>query len=138
MSQKKYASLTTLQTFLENLRNTFAGLVHKHTISDITDYKVDEALSPTSTNPVANNVLDAEFDAISDALGALELAIDGKSDSSHSHDDLYYTESEIDSKFSSYETKTDASAKLTEAKTYTDDAVSQKSQVQIITWEDDD
>lgn len=37
-----------------------------------------------------------------------------------------------------YETKTDASGKLTEAKTYTDNAVTQKSQVQIITWEDDD
>jgi len=66
---KKYASLTTLQTFLENLKNIFAS------------------------------------------------------------------KTEI---LSTYETKADATSKLTEAKTYTDNAVAQKSQVQIITWEEDD
>lgn len=37
-----------------------------------------------------------------------------------------------------YETKLDSKGKLEEAKIYTDNAVSQKSQVQIITWEADD
>lgn len=37
-----------------------------------------------------------------------------------------------------YETKNNANNKLTEAKKYTDNAVAQKSQVQIITWEADD
>lgn len=106
---KKYISLSKLSTFLDNLRNTFAELSHKHTLSDMTDYAVDTELSSNSFNPVANSTLNAEFDAIGDAMGALELSID-----SHNHDDVYYIKVEVDS------------------------ALSQKSQVQIITWEDDD
>lgn len=170
MEEKKYAGLDTLRTFLNNLKTIFSPITHKHTLSDLTDYTVDTTLSSTSTNPVANSTLNAEFDAISDAMGALENAIDGKSDSAHTHDDRYYTESEIDSKVSTintsitnivdgttkvakatsadsatnatnatnatkatqdangkviadtYETKSDASAKLTEAKSYADSA----------------
>lgn len=134
-NQKKYASLTTLQNFLDNLKGTFALLSHKHTIADLTDYTVDTSLSSTSINPVQNKVIDAEFDAIGDAMGALELAIDGKADSSHSHDDAYYTETEIDAKLASkadvahnhdsdYDEKgaanTAADAALESAKSYTD------------------
>lgn len=99
-NNKKYISLNRLSNFLDNLKETFALLSHKHTVSDLTDYKVDTSLSSTSTNPVQNKVLDEEFNAVSDALGALELAVDGKSDSAHNHDDRYYTETEIDQKIS--------------------------------------
>lgn len=101
MAQKKYVSLSKLSTFLDNLKNKFAVISHKHTMSDITDYKVDNALSSTSSNPVENKVLDAEFEAISTAMNALDSAIDGKADSSHTHNDIYYTESEIDTKLAS-------------------------------------
>ena len=77
MSQKKYVSLSKLSTFLDNLYNKFASLGHKHTLNDITNYTVDEELSSTSTNPVQNKVIDAEFEAISTAMNALESAIDG-------------------------------------------------------------
>lgn len=97
---KKYASLSSLQTFLENLRNVFSPLSHKHNISDMTDYVVDAELSSTSTNPVQNKVINEEFNAISDGMGALELAIDGKADAEHNHDSIYYTETEIDIKLS--------------------------------------
>ena len=97
-NSKKYVSLSKLSTFLDNLKNNFADTTHEHTMSDITDYKVDTELSSTSTNPVQNKVLDAEFEAISDGMGALETAIDNKADASHNHDDRYYTETEIDSK----------------------------------------
>lgn len=144
-NNKKYISLNRLSNFLDNLKNTFATISHKHTVSDLTDYKVDSELSSTSTNPVQNKVLDAEFEAIANSMNALDLAIDGKADeththsisdvtnlqttldgkvptsrtvngkalnanislsasdvgaspSSHSHDDRYYTESEIDEK----------------------------------------
>lgn len=134
MANKKYVSLSKLQTFLDNLKDTFALLSHKHTMSDITDYKaitVDSALSSTSTNPVQNKVIDAEFDAISTAMGALDLAIDGKSDSGHTHDDRYYTESEIDAKLASksdsthnhdskYDAKGSASAVQTNLNTVSD------------------
>ena len=81
MAQKKYVSLSKLSTFLENLNNKFAALSHKHTTSDISDYVVDNELSPTSINPVQNKVIDAEFDAIANAMGALENVIDKKAES---------------------------------------------------------
>lgn len=107
-------------------------------------------------------------------LFATKQEISNKSDTTHTHDDVYYTEAEIDAKFSTvntsisnitsgnttiakseeanhattadsattansatkatqdasgnviastYETKSDASAKLTEAKTYTDNSI---------------
>lgn len=96
MAQNKYVSLSKLQTFLENLNNKFAALSHKHSVGDLSDYIVDTELSSTSANPVQNKVLDAEFSVISDSMGALELAIDGKASASHDHDDRYYTEEEID------------------------------------------
>lgn len=100
MATKKYINLNNLSTFLTVLRETFAEIGHKHSISDVTDYVVDTALSSTSVNPVQNKIIDAEFEAVSNAMGALENAIDSKSDSTHTHDDRYYTESEIDSKLS--------------------------------------
>ena len=104
MANKKYVSLSKLQTFLDNLRDTFASFAHTHKVSDLTDYTVDTVLSSASSNPVQNKVLDAEFDAIATAMGALETAIDGKSDASHNHNDTYYTESEIDTKLSTVNT----------------------------------
>ena len=96
----KYVTPRRLSTFLENLKNIFASITHKHILSDITDYEVDTALSSTSTNPVANKVIDAEFDAISDAIGVLDLAIDDKADKDHNHDDKYCTTEEVNVKFS--------------------------------------
>lgn len=97
MAQKKYISLSKLGSFLDNLKNIFAALSHTHTISELADYTVDTELSSASANPVQNKVIDAEFDAISTAMNALELAIDGKADSAHAHNDIYYTKTEIDS-----------------------------------------
>ena len=85
MANKKYVSLNRLSTFLDNLKDRFATLNHKHTISDITNLSIDSELSSTSVNPVQNKILNNEFEAISNAMGALELAIDGKSESSHKH-----------------------------------------------------
>lgn len=112
MAQKKYVSLTRLSNFLDNIKVKYSQVGHKHTISEITDYTVDTELSPTSTNPVANSALNEEFDAVSEAMSALELAIDNKSDSSHTHEisDINELQGILDS----------------------------KSAVQIITWENDD
>ena len=75
---KKYASLNTLQLFLNSLKEIFSTLGHKHTVSDIADYQVDTALSADSSNPVANKVLNEEFDAIGEAFAAYDLLIDAK------------------------------------------------------------
>ena len=47
---------------------------------------VDSALSSTSTNPVQNKIINN--------------ALSGKANTSHTHDDRYYTETEINSKLS--------------------------------------
>lgn len=80
METKKYVSLGKLSIFLDKLKNTFAALSHKHNISDISDYAVDDKLSSTSNNPVQNKVLNAEFDAIAESFTVLEAAIDAKAD----------------------------------------------------------
>lgn len=113
-NSKKYISLARLSVFLDNIKAIYSQIGHKHTLSDISDYHVDTELSPNSNNPVANSTLDAEFDAIASSMNALELTVDSKSDASHTHDDKYYTETEVD------------------------EFLSNKSQVQIITWEEND
>ena len=65
---KKYVSLSKLSFFLDNLKTIFSPLIHTHKISDISDYVVDSELSPTSTNPIQNKVLDAELNAMADAM----------------------------------------------------------------------
>lgn len=87
MSTKKYVSLDKLSVFLNNLKNTFALKSHNH--------PVDSALSDTSENPVQNKVVNAEFDAIAEGMGALESAIDDKADAVHDHSDTYYNKEEI-------------------------------------------
>lgn len=93
---KKYISLNRLSNFLDNIKATYSKIGHKHTLSDISDYKVDTVLSSTSNNPIANKTVDAEFDAIATAMGALDLAIDGKADANHNHDNTYYTKTQVD------------------------------------------
>lgn len=127
---KKYISLSKLSKFLDNLKETFAPLFHKHTISDITDFTIDKELSSTSTNPVANKTVNTGFSIVGNSISSLQTAVSGKADTNHNHDDKYYTESEIDSKLdtksdkshnhdSAYETKTDAQSKFNSAKSYT-------------------
>lgn len=127
---KKYVSLSRLQTFLENLTDKFAALSHKHTMSDITDIsdiriEVDTELSSTSNNPVANSALNSEFDAISNAMGALELSIDGKADNSHLHDDVYYTETEVDELISVKADSSDVQTQFDDVQTQFDTLSSQ-------------
>lgn len=79
-NKNKYVSPSKLAVFLENLKQTFSPLAHEHTISDLADYVVDKELSATSNNPVANKVIDAEFEKVSLAMNALEAATDEKID----------------------------------------------------------
>jgi hypothetical protein len=73
--------------------------------------------------------------------------LNDKADKEHTHNDTYYTESEVDEKINVINASV-ADAKsyadgvgvttLDAAKAHTDNAVSQKAQVQIITWGADD
>lgn len=118
--KKKYVSLSKLGVFLDNLKNLFALKDHKHAI--------DTELSETSENPVQNKVINEEFDAIAEGMGALEMLIDGLTDGttpvSKAEAATTATKATQDASGNviteTYETKSDASAKLTEAKSYTD------------------
>lgn len=104
--EKKYGGINAFQWFLSNIKTIFSEKGHTHTI--------DSAFSSTSTNPVQNKVIDAEFDAISTAMGILEAEIDKKSDAGHNHD-------------TAYDTKGAASSALSEAKEYVDTVASGKA-----------
>lgn len=91
MSEKKFLNSDGLVRLVANIINGFSGKDHVHTVSDITDYEVDSSLISTSANPVQNSV-------VTSAIDSLEASIDGKANASHTHDDRYYTESEIDAK----------------------------------------
>lgn len=70
-----YLDLSGVSRLIENLRNTFARLVHKHTLSDIEDYTVDSELSATSKNPVQNKVVN---DSLSTTLDTAKGYTDTK------------------------------------------------------------
>ena len=53
----KYISLERLSSFLGNLRNTFASLNHKHTISDIENYDPNKAANQALSD--ANDYTDS-------------------------------------------------------------------------------
>ena len=81
------------------------------------------------------------------AIEALEAIASGKADTNHIHNDIYNTKTEIDEKISTINTsiatsldeaKSYSNSNLNTAKAYADNAVTQKTQVQIITWEDND
>lgn len=93
-NQNKYVSPSRLSLFLDNLKNTFSPLVHKHSVSDISDYvevTIDSELSSTSNNPVANSAINAEFNAISEAMQIFDLALDDKVDKANIIDNLTTT-----------------------------------------------
>lgn len=68
---------------------------------------VDSALSSTSTNPVQNKVVNTAISNLNTLVGdksvaaQISTAIANKSDSDHTHDDRYYTKTEINSKLNS-------------------------------------
>ena len=87
------------------------------------------------------------FKENTDKLYATQEQLNNKSDADHTHNDIYYTETEINEQITTInnsistslnEAKSYSDTNLNAAKTYTDNAVAQKTQVQIITWEADD
>ena len=88
MSQEQYSFLDELglRNVIDNIKTMFAKSLHSHKLSDISDYTVDSQLSSTSENPVQNKVLDAEFNAISEALNIYDMALDDKASKEHVHE----------------------------------------------------
>lgn len=67
---------------------------------------IDSTLSTSSTNPVQNKVVNSALDGKANSshnhsisnITNLQLVLDNKSATGHTHDDRYYTETEIDTK----------------------------------------
>lgn len=138
MAEKKYVGVEALIRLVAQVKTGFASMVHKHEIKDIEDYVVDAALSDTSTNPVENKAIQAEFQIITDVLTSKadkSDLINGSfvvKNAEHANTTDLATDAQNAAKAtqdasgnvitSTYETKTDASAKLAEAKSYADSA----------------
>ena len=91
---KKYVSLDKLLYFLNKLNSRFSSIVHKHNISDIQDYVVEENLSSTSNNPVSNKAIKEKFDEISSIINEQRKDIDKLSDTANAKhlDSTVYSE----------------------------------------------
>ena len=50
----KILDLLGLTELVKLCKEKFAAITYKHTVSDITDYTVDDTFSSTSTNPIFN------------------------------------------------------------------------------------
>lgn len=155
---------------IDSLLNGKSDITHNHDNAYDTKGSADGALieaksyadttANNAANAVKNDLLNGAGDAYdtlkelgdlidenTDAIDALKIVATGKADISHTHNDIYYTESEIDGKVSAINTsvsnslneaKSYSDTNLGIAKTYADNIVAQKSQIQIITWEADD
>ena len=90
-----------------------------------------------------HNVSETAHEDIRDLIDDVEEELIKKSDVGHDHNDMYYTEAEIDDKFASIPTP-DVSGQINTHNTDTfahkdiRDAILQRTQVQIITWGADD
>lgn len=117
MATKKYASLSTLQTFLENLKNLFATKTEMDkkadvqiitqddtttTTEDVTTLKIHKLSQEQYDNLVANGDIDesALYLTPDEQIDLTPYAtieqLDTKAEVEHTHDDRYYTETEVD------------------------------------------
>ena len=87
MSSNKYISLSTLSTFLDNIKNKFAASAHTHTIADITDIE-DIGIATSDVEPAHNDVpkvyISGTIPESKDEVLA-ELVYISKTDSFHSY-----------------------------------------------------
>lgn len=109
MAEKKFLSEDGLRSLVGKIKAYDAAsltLSQQYTDEQVAANKitVDTALSDTSTNPVENKAIKAEFQAVQSQLDTLA-------------DQLGTTD------LSGFETKSDAASKLTQAKSYTDTEV---------------
>lgn len=145
--KEEFLDESGLQYVINKFVTFFAKITHTHKLSDISDYTVDSSLSSTSTNPVQNKAVNSALDgkvpttrtingkALSTNI-ILSASDIGAASSTHNHDSIYDAKGSSDVALASAKSYTDTN--FANAQTYTDDAVSQKSQVQIVTWEADD
>lgn len=110
-NQKKYASLGTLSTLVDNIKNLFAtksdlntGLSskadksHTHSIGNVTNLQSTLDSKVPTTRTINNKSLSANI-----TLSASDI---GAASSTHDHNSVYYTQSQVDTKLSGKSDKT--------------------------------
>lgn len=76
---KNFLDLPGLSSFLDNLKKTFASLMHKHSVSDLMDYTVDSTFSATSENPIQNKTVNNALLAVANDLDTVNDILEQKS-----------------------------------------------------------
>lgn len=129
MATIKYLSLDRLADYDSLLKTKIAT----DDAAILAQAKTDASNKDAVVLSEAQRGIDAVQLAVDTLSDNLQDALDGKANSSHTHDDRYYTESEIDSKLSgkadsthnhdsAYDKKGAADTALASAKTYADNA----------------
>lgn len=139
-----YANSDDLQA-LEDTVATKANTVHSHTEYAASAHEHDEYAEVghnhnTLYSPISHS--HTEY-ATTVNLDALETEVDGKANTSHSHNDIYYTETEINDKLATkadsshnhtgvYDVSGAAANALSSAQTYTDEAIDTLNEIVAI------
>lgn len=84
----------------------FLSAEDKTKLNNLKQITVDSTINATSTNPVQNKVINTELTKKANTnhthsitnITNLQSQLDGKANSVHTHDDRYYTETEMDEK----------------------------------------
>lgn len=92
---KKILDLSVLSSFLDNLKETFSLLTHRHNVSDIDDYVVDDAFSATSENPIQNKTVNNALLTIASDLDTIDANISKLNDEKANASDIPTKTSEL-------------------------------------------
>ena len=139
--QDQLDAKTQVQIINEDVTEILSTLkIHK-----VTQEQYDQAFA---NGTLEDNALYLTYGDETDLSGYATIEqLNAKADATHTHNDIYYTKTEIENNVSTINTSISNSlieakfysdANFATANTYTDNAVAQKSQVQIIIWEADD
>lgn len=123
----KFLDLSGLSSFLDNLKETFSQLGHKHTVSDLEDYQVDSTLSSESENPIQSKAVN---NAINIEKTAREAGDEESLKSAKAYSDKNFTtlKSYVDNLNDTVSASIDGA----------NNAIDQKSRVEFIIWEEND
>lgn len=130
-----------ISTAAQTALNGKANSSHSHTKSQITDFPAS-LKNPTALTVQLNGITNKTYDGSSEQTVNITPSAIGASETSHIHDDRYYTESEIDSKVSSLNTSINGKANSSHThddRYYTESEVNTKLNTKVdkgMTWND--
>lgn len=128
---KKFFTLESLTTLIDEIKSYVVSAVsgkadtsHSHSISNVTNLQSSLDAKVPITRKINGKVLNTDITITASDVGAAS--------STHSHNDIYYTETEVDTKLASksdsthnhdsaYDAKGSAEEAFSSAKTYVDD-----------------